>query len=127
MVARMVSGALAARDCARPRTVSSIRSRSATAVTSPSDVAEATSLGLVTAVAERDRIDETVRGLAQSLAGNAPLTIRATKEAVRRMRCGGGSTPVRRTTSIAACYGSEDFREGVAAFLAKRRARLTGR
>src|SRR4029453_17696648 len=49
------------------------------------DVTEAASLGLVTRVADVDAIDGVVRDLAAAIAANAPLTIRATKETVRRI------------------------------------------
>lgn len=61
--------------------------------------------------------------LARTLAGHAPLTIRATKEALRRLREG------RRDDAdlIAMCYMSADFREGLEAFLAKRKPEWKGR
>ena len=49
------------------------------------DAAEADALGLVTRHRGRDRIDAVVGELAQSIADRAPLTIRATKEAIRRI------------------------------------------
>jgi enoyl-CoA hydratase/carnithine racemase len=61
--------------------------------------------------------------LATTLAGHAPLTLRATKEAMRRVRMG------RRDDDdlITMCYMSDDFKEGLAAFLGKRRPEWKGR
>ena len=61
--------------------------------------------------------------LAETAAGHAPLTIRATREALRRLREG------RRDDEdlITQCYMSEDFREGLEAFLAKRKPNWRGR
>ena len=59
------------------------------------------------------------RALAETLAGHAPLTLRATKEAMRRL--GQLQTRGEDADLIALCYTSEDFREGMEAFLAKRK------
>ena len=56
--------------------------------------------------------------LARAIAGNAPLTLRATKEAVRRLR--GRHEDDADRDLILLCYLSEDFREGMEAFLGKR-------
>jgi enoyl-CoA hydratase len=66
---------------------------------------------------------ERARALASTIAGHAPLTLRATKEALRRVRLGetGGSDLIAKT------YTSADFREGLEAFLTKRKPNWTGR
>jgi enoyl-CoA hydratase/carnithine racemase len=56
--------------------------------------------------------------LARAIAGNAPLTLRATKEAVRRLRSRHDANADR--DLILMCYLSQDFREGMEAFLGKR-------
>lgn len=54
--------------------------------------------------------------LAALIAGHAPLTMRATREALRRMR---DNLPPD-DDLIRLCYTSQDFKEGMEAFLTKR-------
>ena len=63
--------------------------------------------------------------LAHQIAGHAPLTLRITKELLRRLRNDGQK--VDDTDLVAKCYTSADFREGLEAFLAKRPPHWTGR
>ncbi len=61
--------------------------------------------------------------LATLVASHAPLTLRATKEAIRRLR---DNLPPDEDL-IRLCYTSNDFREGMEAFLTKRPPVWTGR
>jgi len=88
---------------------------------------DAASLGLVTWMADEEDLDSTVRRVAADIAGNAPLTIRATKEAVRRIQEGRRPNQTAIDDLIAMCYGSEDFKEGVSSFLAKRKPQFKGK
>jgi enoyl-CoA hydratase len=76
-------------------------------------------------VATPAALDDRVAALATLVAGNAPLTIRATKETMRRIAEHGGNVDDRDV--LLSCYRSNDFREGMTAFLEKRPARWTGR
>jgi enoyl-CoA hydratase/carnithine racemase len=85
---------------------------------------EAKSLGFICEILKdtgnlMKRADE----LARTVAGHAPLTIRATKEALRRLASKAPSGD----DLIAMCYMSEDFREGMSAFLEKRAPQWQGR
>ena len=63
--------------------------------------------------------------LAELLAGHAPITLRTTKEALRRLRLEGAKADDR--DLVLAAYMSGDFAEGREAFLAKRAPRWKGR
>jgi enoyl-CoA hydratase/carnithine racemase len=78
---------------------------------------EALAIGLATEVVEAGAVEAHVEALCERLASHAAVTLRVTKEALRRLRAAGmpdGDDLVRET------YASEDFRRTVEAFLAKR-------
>ena len=81
---------------------------------------EAVAAGLVNRIAEPDVIDHVVREIAHTIAANAPLTIRATKEMIRRIHAHRRIESTEGHDLIAMCYTSADFKEGVEAFFAKR-------
>ena len=83
--------------------------------------AEAHSLGIVNRLVAAGEIDATVRALAAGIAANAPLTLRATKEMIRRVLAKRRLAAGDDADMVEMCYTSADFREGVTAFLAKRK------
>jgi enoyl-CoA hydratase/carnithine racemase len=91
------------------------------------DGPEAFSAGLVNRLVDASTIDSTVRELAATIAANAPLTIRATKEALRRMQADRRLEPAAVEDLITMCYLSEDFRDAVKAFLDKETPVFRGR
>lgn len=63
--------------------------------------------------------------LCELMANQAPLTIAASKEGLRRLRKVAAN--VEGDDLIVQCYTSEDFKEGIEAFLAKRKPNWRGR
>ena len=106
-------------------TVGPIRAREIVLTARLLDAAEAKAIGLVDQVhplaALRGKVDE----LAARIADLAPLTLAATKEAVRRMLA--AVSPGSLEDLLLSCYLSEDFHEGARAFLEKRKANWQGR
>ncbi len=62
--------------------------------------------------------------LADLVGSMAPLTLRATKEAMRRTRA---ATRIDDSDLITSCYMSDDFRVGMEAFLAKQKPEWSGK
>lgn len=90
--------------------------------------AEAARIGLVNRVVPDEDLSDTVVDIARTIADNAPLSVRAAKLIVEQAT----RDPDRRDAAaveaaVAACFDSEDYREGRTAFLEKRAPRFTGR
>ncbi len=80
---------------------------------------EAHAVGLVSEVLpDAAALAERAAALAALVASHAPLTLQATKEALRRLRDPGAGLGDK--DLILMCYMSADFREGMDAFLTKR-------
>jgi len=88
--------------------------------------AEAHALGIVNRLVPAGEIEQTVRALAVEIAANAPLTLRATKEMIRRVLAKRRLAAGADADMVELCYTSNDFREGVTAFLAKRKPNWSG-
>ncbi|MEH2517617.1 enoyl-CoA hydratase [Bradyrhizobium sp. AZCC 1610] len=89
------------------------------------EAGEAAAVGLLTEVVDDlDALDKRADEIAKFVAGNAPLTLSATKQAVARLQ--NRLTRDDGEDLILMCYTSQDFREGLDAFLTKRAPQWRG-
>ena len=87
---------------------------------------EALDKRLVTRVVADDKVEDEARATAQRIADGAPLVARWHKKFARRLR---DQTPLtaEEYDEGFACFGTEDFRTGYQAFLAKQKPAFKGR
>ena len=85
------------------------------------DARDALSAGLVNAVVSSQDLEQETEKLAAELSTRARSTIAATKTMLSRLRDHRRPTAGSADDIIRACYGSDDFKEGVKAFLSGRK------
>lgn len=78
---------------------------------------DALGAGFVMDIVDPAMLDRRIGEICERLGGNAPVTMRVTKEAMRRIQ---HAIIPEDEDLVRACYGSDDFHEGVKAFVAKR-------
>lgn len=85
---------------------------------------EALTAGFLARLAEPDELEATVEEVLERLLANAPLTLKVSKAAIGRITA-RDIDPA--DDLMAQCYGSEDFRIGVEAFVNKQKPEWRGR
>ncbi len=89
--------------------------------------AEALAMGLVNRVVPDGDLESYVKNYADTIAENAPLTIRAVKATVSEIMKDESRRDMKRSqTLIEACFKSRDYEEGRRAFMEKRKPVFTG-
>jgi enoyl-CoA hydratase len=92
------------------------------------DSAEAVRIGLVDRVIPNAELWNATLDIARTIAGNAPLAIRAARITIAQILKDPGDRDMNAIKEIAtACMDSEDFREGRRAFMEKRKPQFRGR
>ena len=92
------------------------------------DAQRAYQVGLVNKVVPRDQLLDAAMGYARRLAGNAPMVLALLREFVSEVLPRGPSEHVARgRLAITRVRQSEDAKEGVASFKAKRKPQFKGK
>ena len=88
---------------------------------------EALRIGLINQVTSPEDLEPTVFELAEQIAANAPLSVAAAKLGIDQVLLDPADRdPAALAAATAACFDSQDYREGRAAFLEKRQPHFTG-
>jgi enoyl-CoA hydratase/carnithine racemase len=94
------------------------------------DAERAESIGLVHEVVDDDAVESAALELAAEVAGNAPISMKGNKLAIDTLNANPTLSPEQERELIElreSCFRSEDFREGIEAFGAKRKPNWRGR
>ena len=92
------------------------------------DTEEARAMGLVNRVVPEAELEAYVKNYAETIAGNAPLTVKAVKYIVGEVTKDESKRNLARCAEMVdQCFASNDFIEGRRAFMEKRKPAFTGK
>ena len=91
------------------------------------DAVEAQTMGLVNRVVPVDKLEAYVKDYAETIGGNAPLTVNAVKFIANQTVADEGKRDLKRCADLVKrCFDSKDFIEGRRAFMEKRKPAFIG-
>lgn len=91
------------------------------------DAREAYAKGLLTRVVPDNKLADETRATVERICAGAPLAARWNKQFIRRLTPHASPPTAEEIEASFAYFDTEDFREGFAAFMQKRKPRFTGR
>ncbi len=88
---------------------------------------EAEKMGLVNRVVPNDQLEAAIDEITKTIVENAPLTVKCAKLVVGEVLKDADKRDVAATErAVAACFASQDYKEGQAAFMEKRKPKFIG-
>ena len=91
------------------------------------DAAEAQTMGLVNRVVPAEKLEAYVKDYADTIGGNAPLTVNAVKFIANQTAADEDKRDLARCADLVKrCFDSKDYIEGRRAFMEKRKPAFTG-
>lgn len=89
---------------------------------------EACRIGLVNSVAEPEELMNTAAAMAEKIAGKAPAAVKYSKESINRgMQCSMDEAINIEANLFGLCFATEDQKEGMKAFMEKRKAKFNNK